>query len=219
MSYEVNGVEYDYWSAKNQRILDKLVNREVFCCMTSEVEYMLSKVPDSEGENPFDEDDMCVTLNPCCDECETADDFEELTVAELKDDDFISHNKLDAVLGVFDLTYYCPVCGFWYDTIDEARDCCGRDTTVFKCRNCGKVFNEDEYSNLDTRPAEIYEWWAVSKWFGEKLAEQGCVIIDSWGKSYWGRTTTGQSISLDGCIARIAKKMGILEGMEHEWEV
>lgn len=219
MSYEVNGVEYDYWSAKNQRILDKLVNREVFCCMTSEVEYMLSKVPDYEGENPFDEDDICVTMNPYCDECETADDFEELTVAELKDDDFISHNKFDAVLGVFDLIYYCPICGFWYDTIDEARDCCGRDTTVYKCRNCGKVFNEDEHSNLDTRPAEIYEWWAVSKWFGEKLAEQGCVIIDSWGKSYWGRTTTGQSISLDGCIARIAENMGILEGMEHKWEV
>lgn len=50
-----------------------------------------------------------------------------------------------------------------------------------------------------------------------ELAEQGCVVIESYGKSYWGRTTTGQSISLDGCIASIAKKLQILEGMENEW--
>ena len=37
-----------------------------------------------------------------------------------------------------------------------------------------------------------------------------------WEKSV-GRETTGQAISLDGCIINIAKKMGILEGMENDW--
>lgn len=79
---------------------------------------------------------------------------------------------------------------------------------------------DDNYKEcliLDTKPEEIYEWWAVTNWFGEKLKEQGCVVIEAWGKSYWGRCTTGQSISLDGCIVNIAKSMQILDGMENEW--
>ena len=113
--------------------------------------------------------------------------------------------------------YICPVCGLVYHTIQEARDCCGEDEVVYKCDSCGKVFNEDEYDRLDTRYEEVFEWWAVSRWFGEKLEEQGCVVIESWGKSYWGRQTTGQAISLDGCVINIAKNMQILEGMENDW--
>ena len=44
MSYTINGKEYETWSVNNQRILDELVDREVYCCMTSEMEYMLSRI-------------------------------------------------------------------------------------------------------------------------------------------------------------------------------
>ena len=57
MSYEVNGVQYDYNSAKNQSIIDKLIDREVYCCMTSEMEYMLGRVSEADEDNPFDESD------------------------------------------------------------------------------------------------------------------------------------------------------------------
>lgn len=130
MTYEVNGVTYSSDSGKNQRILDMLVNREVYCCMTQEIEYILSRIYDNYDNSPFDENDLDLLL--CCED-------------------------------------------------------------------------------------EIYEWWAVSTWLGEKLKEQGCVVIDSYCKSYWGRCTTGQSISLDCCMANIAKDMGILEGMEYDW--
>lgn len=130
MSYVVNGTEYNSWSTKNQKILKSLVEREVYCCVTSELEYMISRIPFNDSNNPFSKED--------------------------------------------------------YD---------------------------NSYSH------EIFEWWAVTNWFGEKLKEQGCVIIETWGKSYWGRCTTGQSIILDGCILDIAKSMEILEGMEHEWNV
>ena len=54
MGYVVNGVEYDTWSATNQRILDRLIDREVYCCMTSEVEYMLSRIPYGDDDNPLE---------------------------------------------------------------------------------------------------------------------------------------------------------------------
>ena len=62
-----------------------------------------------------------------------------------------------------------------------------------------------------------FEWWAVSNWFGEKLKARGEVVLDCWGKSYWGRQTTGQAISLDYVIASIADEMQILDGQAHSW--
>lgn len=97
----------------------------------------------------------------------------------------------------------------------EARECCGEDSEVYKCNECGRIYSVDD---VGERQEEIYEWWAVSNWFGDKLREQGCVVINAWGKSYWGRTATGQSISLDGCVVGVARDMGILEGMEYEWK-
>ena len=136
MVYSVGDVLHNTDSAVNQHIIDKLVGREVYCCMTQEVEYMLSRVSFYDDENPLDES--------------------------------------------------------VYDDI--------------------AVYDEDE------EPVEIYEWWAVSDWFGRKLKERGQPVIEFvWGKSYWGRTCTGQSISLDWCVADIARDMGILEGMQYCW--
>lgn len=218
MSYKVNGKEYEYWSCKNQRILDRLVEREVYCCMTSEVEFMLALVQEGvDGDNPFCEDDINKTISPCCSECDSVYGFDELTVGEMEDSEFEMGTDINDDTDEQENGYLCPICGTWHKTIEETRNCCGEDETVFRCRDCGKILSEDEYQNLDYKPQEIYEWWAVSVWFGEKLAEQGCVVIESYGKSYWGRCTTGQSISLDGCIANIASNMKILDGMENDW--
>lgn len=210
MSYEINGVEYNSWSAKNQQIIDKLINREVYCCMTSEMEYMLGNVESdtySGKDNPFDESDLEQMYVHQCPDCGLYEDFESVELSDVSDDE----------LETDDHTYECPVCGMEYTTAQEAKECCGEDTEVYRC-SCGKILSDDDY-NDSLCPAEIYEWWAVSHWFGEKLREQGQVVIESWGKSYWGRCTTGQSISLDGCIVNIAKAMGILDGMENEWRV
>lgn len=219
MSYEINGVRYDDYSVNNQRIIDKLIEREVYCCMTSEVEYMLSKVFDYDNDNPFDESDYEKMMVLCCSECDSSYGFEQIKVADLKDDEFQEDMGLNEKNNELEDGYLCPVCGCWHKTVDEARSCCEEDAILYKCKNCGKIFSESEYDELATKPEEIYEWWAVSKWFGEKLKEQGCVVLDSWGKSYWGRCVTGQAISLDECVVNIAKSMGILEGMNYEWTV
>lgn len=217
MSYEVDGVKYEDQSAKNQRIIDKLVEREVYCCMTQEVEYMLSRVFFNDDNNPFDEECADATMRPECPECRSAYSFTELTVSELQDRWFEVGFGLNKEAGELEEGYLCPICGCWHKTIESARECCGVDQTIYQCDHCGKVLNEEQYEHMDTAPVEIYEWWAVSGWFGEKLKEQGCVVIDAWGKSYWGREATGQSISLDGCITNIAKEMRILDGMENDW--
>lgn len=218
MEYEVNGIKYKSWSVKNQNIINKLIELQIFCCMTSEMEYMLSKIWDGDDDNPFNEDDYCQIMLPYCPECETTYGFDELTVADLKNEDFVAESGYNRETDEIEDGFLCPVCGFWHKTVENARECCGNDEVVYKCRECGKILSEDEYTKLDTKPEEVFEWWAVSNWFGEKLKEQGCIVIEAWNKSYWGRTTTGQAISLDGCIANIAKNMQILEGMEHEWD-
>lgn len=219
MSYKIGETTYDEWSVKNQRILDFLVEREVYCCMTSEVEYMLGRIEEGDADNPFDESVYDELYRPACPECGRTGAFDEKTIGELSDDEIPrEHGYIDSLDDVGE-GYQCPECGRLYETADEARDCCGRNIPVYCCRDCGAILNETEYDERDTLCPEIYEWWAVSVWFGEKLAEQGCVVLPSYGKSYWGRETTGQSISLDECVSAIAKNMGILEGMEHEWKV
>ena len=174
MYYKVNGKEYATWQGKNSAIMDKLVGREVYCCMTMEMEYMLRRVWEGDNDNPFDESDLYEIYEKICDECD---------------------------------------CTSFVETENEDGE------TVYECTSCGKLFTEEEYDNLDEERREIYEWWAVSRWFGEKLREQGCFVIESYGKSYWGREGTGQAISLDGCVCKIAYGMEILEGQKYEWDV
>ena len=50
---------------------------------------------------------------------------------------------------------------------------------------------------------EIYEWWFVSRWLYERLRKTGSPVIDSDYGYLWGRTCTGQAISLDTTIERI----------------
>lgn len=61
-----------------------------------------------------------------------------------------------------------------------------------------------EEVDIDPYEREVFEHWAVSKWLAEKLAAKGeRVDMDFAGLCVWGRTTTGQSISMDGVIQEI----------------
>ncbi|WP_040513612.1 hypothetical protein, partial [Paraglaciecola polaris] len=53
---------------------------------------------------------------------------------------------------------------------------------------------------------EIFEYWAVSNWLADKLILSGeKVEKDFYGHCVWGRTCSGQAISLDHVIRNIAK--------------
>ena len=61
---------------------------------------------------------------------------------------------------------------------------------------------------LEPYQREVYEHWAVSRWLGEKLEAQGENVDDDFaGLVVWARTTTGQSIEMDGVIQRIAGEL------------
>lgn len=76
-----------------------------------------------------------------------------------------------------------------------------------------------EQNRLDTRDydSEIYEHRAVTRWFGQRLRQQGETVVEILDFNVWGRTTTGQSAGMDGVVHRIAHEMEILAGQKYTW--
>lgn len=65
-----------------------------------------------------------------------------------------------------------------------------------------------DMQNIDPYEREVFEHWAVSSWLADKLEEQGeKVDRDFGGLNVWARTTTGQAISMDHVIQKIAANM------------
>lgn len=81
-------------------------------------------------------------------------------------------------------------------------DVCVQCETKFGCLDSETGECEDCFEANQT-PQEIYEWWIVSPWLGKKLLFEGEPIIDNNYGLWWGRSTTGQAISLDYVIQRI----------------
>lgn len=67
-----------------------------------------------------------------------------------------------------------------------------------------------EANDIEPHAREVYEHWAVSQWLAEKLIDAGeRVDTDFAGLNVWARTTTGQSISMDDVIERIARVLHV----------
>lgn len=225
----------DVHSSTNQRILGKLVDREVLMCGTDIVEYVLRNCYDTE-DAPFTHDDIENNYRKVCPECNC--ELEEIEEDEIE----IEHKwicescgeKFDTKEEAMNCCYadeedredleesdmvreawVCPFCEDEYETEDDARDCiCHYEETLYKCIHCGKYVLESE---VDEEANEAYEWWFVTSWFAEKLKGFGEMIIDTGWHYVWGRAGTGQAILLDYVIAQIGAEMGILEGQEHDW--
>lgn len=76
-----------------------------------------------------------------------------------------------------------------------------KDGTQWDCRGWIDLC---EAHDIEPYEWEVFEHWAVSTWFAEKLIEQGeKVDTDFAGMNVWARCTTGQAIASDGCIERI----------------
>lgn len=61
--------------------------------------------------------------------------------------------------------------------------------------------------NLDPDTTEVYEHWIVSSWLARRLEEKGCITGEFASLTIWGRTTTGQMISMDYVIRQIAAEL------------
>ena len=61
----------------------------------------------------------------------------------------------------------------------------------------------DSLQNFDEN-SEIMEWWLVTPYMAELLKENGEVILAAYDCCWWGRTTSGQALYMDGVIQEIA---------------
>ena len=52
---------------------------------------------------------------------------------------------------------------------------------------------------------EVMEWWLVTPYMAELLKEKGEVILSDYDCYWWGRTTSGQALYMDGVIQEIAE--------------
>jgi len=68
------------------------------------------------------------------------------------------------------------------------------DSETGECESCFEA---------NQMPQEIFEWWLVSPWMGKKLLLEGEPVIDNEYGHWWGRTTSGQAISLDDVIKKV----------------
>jgi hypothetical protein len=191
--------DYSANSTKNQDIKGQLVAREVNSCVTSITEWVLSK--EFEVSDPFYS-------------------FDDIT-------NFYSYPEFSDVHGNY---FEGGTEDGRTERIEEAR----AEIEALEERMSEADENEDmdlyndlyakqssiedfisELEDLETEPAEIFEWWDVSGWFANRLEAYGECILDG---GIWGRCTTGQAILLDHVITKIAFDMGILEGQENSWE-
>ena len=60
---------------------------------------------------------------------------------------------------------------------------------------------------LEEEPQEIFEYWLVTSWLAKKLRQHGEPILDNDYGIWWGRTSSGQSITMDWVIQEIAKDL------------
>tara|TARA_R110000744_G_C18958291_1_gene516550 strand:+ start:196 stop:540 length:345 start_codon:yes stop_codon:yes gene_type:complete len=82
---------------------------------------------------------------------------------------------------------------------------------IFLARNSegSKRFEEFDFDSItwpvdeNNEDLEIFEWWLVDRHFSDKLLAQGETIINYANMTFWGRTTTGQSLTMDTVIEDI----------------
>lgn len=78
------------------------------------------------------------------------------------------------------------------------------------------ITNDSEYAeigrhfNLDPDYTEIFEHWTLpERWTANDLEAEGETVFEFGGMTIWGRTTSGQSISIDYVIRKIVKALDV----------
>jgi len=75
--------------------------------------------------------------------------------------------------------------------------------------------NDYEDDGGEPELIEALEFWIVADWFGDKLKKRGEIVNEDFlGFCIWGRTTSGQAISLDWVVQDILKD--IVERRKYE---
>lgn len=176
----------DYANDEIREHARHLVEREVLYCVSSLIS-SLSKATTSADIDGLTQDDI---LSVCVqDDWETParEYMNGLDVDELRDiGDYIGADMTEDETATGDLLE-AQIVAHCEDDADQWRELC-------------------EYCRLDPETVEAYEHWIVSEWFAGQLESEGEMVSrDILGLTVWGRRTTGQTISMDHVILKIAR--------------
>jgi hypothetical protein len=108
-----------------------------------------------------------------------------------------------------------PSLGISEDTEDDAnQEALDRTIKEIRAKVKAMITSDAEYTeigqhfNQECDYTEVYEHWTIpERWTAELLRDHGQVVFDFGGLTIWGRSTTGQSISIDGVIRRIVSNL------------
>lgn len=169
---------------KVEEWIERVVKNEIYCCATDIVEFILMASSESRGlaeDAPFTWDDVEYNRGRNQDEInDIADEIEKLEIEQTAWADKEPEQKDDEADDAFDKRW-----DEWEKRDIELAD----KITELEDRQSEL---EDEQNDMP----EIYEWWEVSNFLADDLYDLGEVVIRGW-HSYWGRSCTGQAISLD----------------------
>ena len=220
----------------NHRTLEKLVEREVGFCVSTLMSDLFRIVPELpyniQRDLSFDYEDDLMPLASKPASNEDAAFENGWRVTEIDGEWYYHEYKYVPLSKDFpkgygiehqedaDVPGYCTSSGDMYDTEEEAIKAEWLDFLP-----SGESYEEDAWDacvndeGVDTHSydSDVYEHWVVTNFFARKLKDQGEVVREVGGLQVWGRCTTGQSISCDGVIMRIAESMEILKGQKYEW--
>lgn len=86
----------------------------------------------------------------------------------------------------------------WVELVSPVQENCGCDMDEEEIKEAED--NDEELEPCGNCVREVFEHWIVSGWLANSLRERGEVVVDFMNMDVWARTTTGQSIALDGVI-------------------
>lgn len=164
------------------RTIDQMIASEVLCCMSSLVATLAQSYGaavtnvDATGRRSTNGGDLANLTEQAFELAAPVDDWEEAAIQ----------------------AGWAEINGTWErparDDEDTVERTLRRDTAQEAC----------ELDDLEPYQSEVYEHWAVTDWFADKLEAAGeKVDRDFAGLCVWARTTTGQSMTIDDVVARI----------------
>ncbi len=168
-----------------QELASRLVEREVIYCVSGLISTLSAR--EWDGSDGIDPDELYAVNFKEPD----ADNYRE--AAEYADDEELRSLKVEEL----------ATGGFVWSLIgdDSISDPFPKAVDAWRAA----------FADLGTdQPAgdEVYEHWIVSDWLAEQLRARGeAVSNDISGLVVWGRTTTGQAISMDSVIRDITRAL------------
>lgn len=212
----------DDLESKRQNLARRLVEREVYCCVSS----LMSDLAQFEKGEYYDEvldaqvvENVDEALEAYIDNAD-ADELEALIEENGYWDDFIAdhlprivrHDPEDD-----DGCEYWTVDGshLTYEDEDDAKEAAvemalpqlrlaAYDEAMKLCDDERKELCEALDIDWHEYRAEVYEHWIVTDWLACKLRERSNKVIEIYGLDIWCRCCTGQAICLDNVIQNIA---------------